>query len=266
MERRRRLLERGRVGVSKHQQVQLPPPQPTPGKSQGPLHGQGIGVGLIMLSLGGNATQKGGSASRPLVTSTATTARPGGSVGSLAVNLPTYVANQWVVVNLAGKFLTSTDTASAAGWTAAGVVASGQRILFGFYRKMTGSEGSTVTFSFSTAFEQPFAITATYTNTTGIETSKPTNLQNPVSSWLCGPLTTTGQNRTIVALAYEESGGVDFGTVTLPGGQRAHYSDTAFGLEAGIIADMAAPAAGNYSMGGTLTGAATAHSILLGLF
>lgn len=255
--------------MSKHlQQSPAPSPPPVSGKSQGPAHGVGVGVGLYLLSLGGSPGQKGGGASRPTFTAGATTPRPGGNVGSLAVNLPTYVANQFVLVNLCGAFLTSTDTASAPGWTADGVVASGQRILFGFHRKMDGSEGSTVTFTFSTAFERPFAATATYTNVSGVEASKPTNLENPTGTWHCGPITTTGSNRTVAAFSFVEAGGAGgFGNVTSPGGARVNYLDPVFGNEAALIADLSAPAAGGYSMSGAIVSSgATAHSILIGLF
>lgn len=269
MERRRRLLERGRVGVSRHQQVPMPPQPRAPGPSQGPAHGQGSGIGLQLLALGkpGNGTPGKANVFQPTFEASATTPRPGAGVSSLAVNLPAYVAGNIVVVNLCGRFSTSTDTASAPGWTADGVVPSGQRILFGFHRRMDGTEGSTVTFTFSTNLEQPFAVTATYAFASSVEASKPTSLQNPVSSWACGPITTTGPNRRVIALAFEATGsaGTDFGAVTNPGVAEAHYLDPVFGNEAALIADLTAATGGTYSMGGALTGAATAFSILIGL-
>lgn len=230
--------------------------------SQAALHGQGLGLGLALITAGASGGQQGGGAwpSAPAFSASATTARPGSDVGSLAVNLPTYVAGNIVLVNLCGNFLTSTDTASAAGWTQDGVVASGQRILFAFHRVMNGSEGSSVTFTFSTAFERPFAVAATYSGTTGVEASKPTHLDTPSTTWSCGPITTTAPNGKVVAFGFAE--GADYGAIDGGGVARIDRLDAG---QAALIADLPAPVAANYSMSGAVQASTTIHTILVGL-
>jgi len=203
--------------------------------------------------------RQGTAANQPAFFASATTARPGGTVGSLAVRLPLYAAGNIVVVNLCGNFLTTSDTATAAGWTLDGTAASGQRILFGFHRIMNGSEGSTVTFTFNNSFEQPFALAATYVGTTGTDGTPATNTLPTTPTWTCGPVTTTGSSRLMVALSFGE--GTDYGALTA-GTRRLDVID---GGEAAIIADMAAPVAGPYSMGGALTSSFATHSVLIAL-
>ena len=130
MARRRRLLDRGRVGVSRHQQTQLPPPpaqRPTP--SQAPAHGQGLGLGLAVMSLGSKPGQAGSSGPQPLFPHTGvldtfnradsgslganwTRLNPGGAGG--------YTSTQ---VGISGNAAYDPDTAGAnkasAAWTAA---------------------------------------------------------------------------------------------------------------------------------------------------
>lgn len=195
----------------------------------------------------------------PAFSTSAYTPRPGGIVGSLAVTMPAYVAGNVVVVNVCGNFLTAGDTCSAAGWTQDGAVPQGQRNMFAFHRIMNGSEGATVTFTFNNSFEQPFAIAATYTGTSGTEGTPPTSAQPTTATWTCGPITTLGPNRKIVAICFSEAS--DFGALNA-GTKRVDLVD---GGEPAMFADLTATTAGAYTMGGAMAGASATHSCLIAL-
>lgn len=268
MSRSRRIGQRGRISETRRQAGQPSPPGQPASKSQAPAHGQGLGIGLAILTAGGKPGGQQGGGGRvgpPVYQASTNTLRPAGNVGSLAVNLPTYVAGNLVVVNLCGDFLLATDTASAAGWTQDGVVAQGQRILFAFHRLMDGSEGATVTFTFNNSFERPFAVAATYSGVTGVEATKPTNLQTPSLTWSVGPVTTTAANELIVTFGFAE--GSDFTTVN--GGATKRIDVTSLGGggsdAAAMIADLSAPAAGNYSMSGATAGSTAIHTVAIAL-
>ena len=272
MSRTRRIGQRGRISETRRQTGQPSPPGQPASKSQAPAHGQGLGVGLALLSLGAKPGGQGGAAaaSAPAFSASAQTARPGANVNSLAVTLPTYSANDHVMILICGPFLTGTDTASAAGWTQDGAPAIGNQIAFVFHRKMTGSEGANVTFNFSTAFERPFAIAATYSGASGLEASIITGSNSNASTWSLANVVTTGPSRTAVALVYSFSGnaGTDFTTVNGGATKRidvANATDPGGFAAAAIIADLSARTAGNYTMSGSLNNATAWLGVLVAL-
>lgn len=253
--------------------VKVPPPgrgvasSQAPAHSEAALHGQGLGLGLGIIVGGASGGQQGGGGhvGPPTYQASTNTLRPGGNVGSLAVNLPTYAAGNMVVINLCGDFLLATDTATAAGWTQDGVVANGQRILFAFHRLMTGNEGTTVTFTFNNSFERPFAVAATYSGASSVEVSTATHLDTPSSTWSCGPVTTTGANELAIAFGLA----VNSNFTTVAGGATKRIDVTSLGggsqTAGAMIADLGAATAGPYTMSGATAAPTTIHSIVIAL-
>lgn len=206
----------------------------------------------------------------PSFIASATTPRPGANVSQLAVNLPTYIANDHVLVLLCGDFLAGTDTATSAGWTQDGKQSNGNQIAFAFHRKMAGNEGSTATFTFPNAFERPYAVAASYRGASGLEASIAQSQNTPVTSWSLGPITTTGLGRTAVTLIFSFSGvaGTDFTTVNGGGVKRVDVTDAGSPngfADAAMIAEVGAPSAANYSMGGGVSHNTTWMGVLIAL-
>jgi len=243
-----------------------------PAHSQAALHGSGIGLGLALITAGASGGQQGGGApaAAPTYVDSVATARPGANVGSLNVTMPTYVAGDHVLVLLCGDFLLNGDTASAAGWTQDGRQANGNQIAFAFHRLMTGGEGAAVTFTFNNAFERPFAIAASYRGASGLEASVIQGQNTPVNTWSLPNLVVTGASRKLVTLIYSASGnaGTDFTTVDGGATKRIDVTNNTSPngvAAAAMIADLAAPAAGSYTMSGAISSFTLWLGVLVGL-
>lgn len=262
---RRVRFEQGRVvvGGSSPPIVTAPPVthEHGPSKSQGPQHGQGLGVGLALLAVGGKPPGQQGAVppAAPVYSNTAITPTPGSSAASLVVTLPTYSAGDLVVVQITGGMGFSDNTASAAGWTQQVSFHPANRntnLIAVFTRRMTGSEGATVTFSFSGTVvgnSRPAATATTYTGpnaATPVEASTVTySPAVSVGSFSLGPLTTTGPNRVLLAF-----GGWSTTLTTYPGTKRFESAQPQLGGGTVFLSlcEVAAGSAGSYTETGTL--------------
>jgi len=174
--------------------------------------------------------------------------------------MPTYAAGDFVAVQIYGFVGISDITASAAGWTQRlGFHPTSQNtnLLAVFTRVMTGSEGSSVTFTFAGTFPQnarPAATATAYTHpnaATPVEVSVATyNPGASTGSWSLGPLTTTGPNRVLLVF-----GGWNTPLVTYPGVKRFenNESNPGGGTYNLSLVEIAAGGAGSYTETGTLS-------------
>lgn len=127
-----------------------------PDKSQGPSHGQGIGLGLYLLTIGSKppGQQHGPVGAAPTMrnsvkTAAASTGGGGSSPQSYVVTLPTYHVGDVVLLHVLWESGSLGGPLSPAGWTApqarrqAG--SSSGLTISAFVRVMNGTEGTTVT-------------------------------------------------------------------------------------------------------------------------
>ena len=238
-----------------------PPASKPASKSQAPLHGQGIGLGLAILSLGSKPGGQQGQGPNvgpvPSFHNATTTAiQNGGGATTYALTMPTYSAGDIVLACFSCTLGFNDNNVSATGWTkivdrTMDNVSSGHR-LFVLQRVMAGNEGASVTFSITGTFAGNTVLNGASASYTGVPASNPT--ETPVmnfsgsgsSSWSVGPLTTAGNNRRVVTVYATNSGNVP---TFANGTQRAGLTS---GTSQGIyVVDVAAATAGNYSNNGS---------------
>lgn len=155
------------------------------GRSQGPAHGQGIGVGLYLLTVGGGPPGRTAGpviatppSLRDAVKTAAGTGTGGQSPQSYVVTLPTYSAGDLVILHVLWNSGSLGVPATPSGWTRPQVAVqsgAGSSVKTSvFTRVMAGNEGSTVTVSEASFSQAGFSAAAS--------SWRPVNQAGPIPS------------------------------------------------------------------------------------
>ena len=284
MERRRRLLDRGRVGASRHVQPSpFPPPPPPGGKSQGPAHGQGLGLGLYLLTMGGSSPgqqKKTATTIAPTLRASTKTAAAAGQPGvnpqSYTITLPTYVAGDLGVIHLLWKSGILGSPSTPTGWTLQGSQQSGSGtplVTYVYTRLMTGTEGTTVTVTEGTPFVSTFSAAASSWRNVNGQTPVLAAVGNSSGSvtsttWTAAGLVSTGTQPCAIVAVLTEQGSDDI-VPTNPAATGYDYLDTSQVVTNANFrfADAAyvATSAGTYSISGGFTAGASDYWGVIGL-
>lgn len=272
MARARRLgLQGGRSANLRRQLAAQAGQQPGSSKSQAPFHGQGIGIGLALLTAGSNPgahTQKGTVGAAPTLKNTVATTMPGVASTTFAITLPTYAAGDLVLINVAGGWsdFAHTGTGSIPGWTQQFHGFPNQIPHFVFYRVMNGTEGATVTLTQSSS-AQPGAIATSYTGVKAsgtIETSSPSNVTQSGTTWSVGPITTTQAPDMVCTFAMTILG-TTITTNTYGTSEYGQSPTSVPSVSTLYLFDHAEPATGSFSNGGACPGNAGASAVMVGI-